>query len=274
MLYFAEARLEMTGKVKTDRKTIAVSPARAAAEARRELARLARPAGEFDASRYFRGASDLGFYNVGTRQVRSMAKAIHRAHRDAWSVDDALAFADALIADRYLEVKTVAIEVMACYRRAFAPRLLMAWKRWLARGHASNWATTDSICGSLIGPLLVQHPELQPRVGGWARDRNMWVRRASAVGLISAVRRGVALDMGYGVARVLHADKEDLIQKAVGWMLREAAKTDPRRLERYLRANGPRIPRTTLRYAIERFPPAKRRSLLRDTRAGAAPRQS
>jgi 3-methyladenine DNA glycosylase AlkD len=104
----------------------------------------------------------------------------------------------------------------------------------------------------------------------------MWVRRAAAVSLIPSVRRGLALDLAYGVARTLHPDPEDLIQKAVGWMLREAGKADARRLERYLRANGPRIPRTTLRYAIERFPPAKRHALLKITksaRGNAGPRR-
>jgi hypothetical protein len=57
-----------------------------------------------------------------------------------------------------------------------------------------------------------------------------------------------------------------LIRKAVGWLLREAGKADAGRLERYLRANGPRIPRITLRYAMERFPPAKRRALLKITK--------
>jgi 3-methyladenine DNA glycosylase AlkD len=101
----------------------------------------------------------------------------------------------------------------------------------------------------------------------WAIHQNMWVRRAAAVALITPMRRGLALDDGYTVAMMLHADKEDLIQKAVGWMLREAGKQDPRRLENYLRANGAVIPRTTLRYAIERFPPALRRQLLTSTRA-------
>ena len=69
-----------------------------------------------------------------------------------------------------------------------------------------------------------------------------------------AARR--TLDLVYDIAQRLHADREDLIQKAVGWALREAGKTDMPRLERYLRANGAAIPRTTLRYAIERFPAA------------------
>jgi 3-methyladenine DNA glycosylase AlkD len=234
----------------------------------RALERLARPAGlGFDASRYFRGEADLGFYNVGTRQVRALAKEIYEANRTRWTVDRAAAFAESLIADRFLEVKSVGIEVMARYRRSFTPRLLPAWKRWLARNHSANWATTDAICGSLIGPLLVRYPALAEPVRGWARHRNMWVRRASAVALIPSVRRGVALDIAYDVARTLHGDEEDLIQKATGWLLREAGKSDAARLERYLRKNGPIVPRTTVRYAIERFPEARRRALLEATRA-------
>ncbi len=242
------------------------TPAAAAREARRELARLARPASHFDASRYFRGQGDLGFYNVGTDAMRALARSIHRAHRDQWSIDDALAFADALIGDRYLEAKSVGIELVARYRRDFAPGHLAVWNRWLADNHSANWATTDSICGSLIGPLLLQYPELAARMRIWARDRNMWVRRASIVGLIPRARRGESLDLVYEIARRLYADEEDLIQKAAGWALREAGKLDMPRLERYLRANGAAIPRTTLRYAIERFPERSRRALLQATR--------
>jgi 3-methyladenine DNA glycosylase AlkD len=230
------------------------------------LKRLGSPSGTFDASRYFRGDHDLGFYNVGTKPMRDLARAIYLANRERWSVNDAVAFADSLIADRYLEVKSVGIEVMARYRRAFTPRLLRVWKGWLARNHSANWATTDAICGSLIGPLLVQHPALAEHMRGWARDRNMWVRRASIVGVIPLARRGAALDTLYDIASTLHEDDEDLIQKAVGWALREGGKTDMARLERYLRKNGPAIPRTTLRYAIERFPDARRRALLVATR--------
>ena len=198
--------------------------------------------------------------------MRALARSIHAQHKDEWSIDDAMAFADVLIADRYLEAKAVGIEVVARYRRDFTPRLLPAWKRWLSRNHSANWATTDAMCGVLIGPLLLQYPELAPRMRAWAGHRNMWVRRASIVGLLPRARRGESLDLVYGIARRLHADQEDLIQKAVGWALREAGKTDMPRLERYLRANGADIPRTPLRYAIERFPAARRKAILIGTK--------
>ena len=101
------------------------TPARAAASARRDIVRMARPSGAFDASRYFRGAVDLGFLNVGSGRVRALAKEMYRTHRDAWSVGAALACADALVRDRYLEVKGVGIELMACqkdFRRRSAAR--------------------------------------------------------------------------------------------------------------------------------------------------------
>jgi 3-methyladenine DNA glycosylase AlkD len=242
------------------------TPREAARDAKRQLARLGRPGGDFDASRYFRGTDNLAFYNVGTDAMRALARSIHAANRAHWSIRDATVFADTLITDRHLEVKSVGIELVARYRREFAPRDLAIWKRWLAANHSANWATTDAICGSLIGPLLVMYPELGGRMHIWARDRNMWIRRASVVGLIPSVRRGLARDLTYEIARRLHGDEEDLIQKAVGWLLREAGKIDRPRLERYLRAKGAAIPRTTVRYAIERFPERKRRALLAATR--------
>jgi 3-methyladenine DNA glycosylase AlkD len=235
-----------------------------------ELRRLSRPSGAFDAARYFRGDHGLRFYNVGTKSVRSLARAIYLANRERWTVDVASRFADTLVRDPFLETKAIGIELVARYRRALAPRQLRTWKRWLSGGHAANWATTDAICSLLIGPLLVEHPQLIPLMLRWAVHRNMWVRRASAVALIPAIRRGTGLEVAYAVAQALRADKEDLIQKAAGWLLREAGKQNPARLERYLRAQGAAVPRTTLRYAIERFPAARRRTLLRATRQRSA----
>ena len=208
----------------------------------------------------------LGFHNVGMSVVRDMARSIYAEHRANWSVGEAMALADALIVDRFLETKAVGISVLARYRRSLTPALLPRWKAWLAGNHSSNWATTDAICGELIGPVLSAHPAKATVMRAWSKDRNMWVRRASIVGLIPLARTGQALDLVYEIAKRLHVDREDLIQKAVGWALREAGKTDPGRLERYLRANGPSIPRTTVRYAIERFPPTKQKALMVATR--------
>jgi len=83
--------------------------ANAAAAAQRALKGMARPAGDFDSSRYFRAAGDLGFHNVGTTAMRALARDIYDEHRDEWTIDDAMAFADRLIVDRFLETKAIGI---------------------------------------------------------------------------------------------------------------------------------------------------------------------
>ena len=239
-------------------KTVAA----AAAAAARELKTLSRPAGDFDASRYFRGERNFAFLNTGTVPMRTLARSICLAQREQWTVDDAVRFADALMPNRYLEVKSVGLEVLAGFRKEFRPSLLARCKTWLARDYSANWATTDAMCGIVIGPLLLKHPALVPQLRAWAGHKNMWVRRASIVGLLKPMRVGRTIDQVYATARRLHPDRNDLIHKAVGWALRDAGKIDPVRLERYLRANVGVIPRTTFRYAIERFSPRLRKELL------------
>src|SRR5215470_10943231 len=105
---------------------------------KRELAQMARPAGEFDARRYFRGDHKLRFHNIGTTPLRAYARSLYQANRAHWSVEDAMTLADVLIADPYLETKSVGIEVLARFRLSFTPRLITRWKQWLVRNHCAN----------------------------------------------------------------------------------------------------------------------------------------
>jgi 3-methyladenine DNA glycosylase AlkD len=109
---------------------------------------------------------------------------------------------------------------------------------------------------------LDRFPDLFSTMVEWTKSPHVWVRRAAAVSLVKFARRGKHLDIAYRIARRLLADKEDLIHKAVGWLLREAGRTDSDRLVGFLCQHGPKIPRTTLRYAIERFPNQQRKRLL------------
>jgi 3-methyladenine DNA glycosylase AlkD len=93
------------------------------------------------------------------------------------------------------------------------------------------------------------------------------LRRAALVTLVPLARRGRFLELTYELAREHFSDREDLIHKATGWLLREAGKTDMPRLKRFVLRHGPAIPRTALRYAIERFPSKERAGLLEATRS-------
>ena len=141
-------------------------------------------------------------------------------------------------------------------------------KQWLLENLSANWATTDGLCSTVVSPLVQKHPELIQQFKLWTRDKNLWVRRVSAVALTGLARRGQHLNDVYEIAEALFGYPEDLIHKATGWVLRDAGRTDEKRLEQFLLRHGSRIPRTALRYAIEKFPPDVRKQLLAKTKAG------
>ena len=96
----------------------------------------------------------------------------------------------------------------------------------------------------------------------WARSKNLWVRRISAVSLIVSLRRGQQLPLAFQIADILLQDREDLVQKAYGWMLKVASARFPKEILAYVMARRDRMPRTALRYAIEHYPPPVRRGVL------------
>lgn len=226
--------------------------------------RSARRAAQMRA--YFKRDEAVRFFGVALPDLRAVARDVWQEHRAAWDVRAATRFCDRLVRRPEFEAKAVGVLVLARWHREFPRRLLHDVRRWLAGGHCASWAAVDLVAPSLITVLVQRYPEVAADVSRWTGARSLWVRRAAVVTFVPLVRRGHHLDTAYGVAEALFSDPHDLIHKAVGWMLREAGKPDPRRLERFLRRHGPRIPRTTLRYAIERYSPARRRRLLWETR--------
>jgi 3-methyladenine DNA glycosylase AlkD len=244
----------------------AISPDRLA----REATRLLKREGDADRARqftvYFKAHEKVWGYGVRTPVLRQIERELFDRVRGHWKVEDASRFCRLMLENRYQEPKGVGLLLLGRYKRDFAPSLLLDAERWLDLGLCGNWALVDTLCPMIVTPLIARYPELVPVVKSWSGSENLWRRRASAVAFIPLVRRGNALDDAYEVAVRLLGDREDLIHKATGWMLREAGKTDAKRLEKFLLEQGPRVPRTALRYAIERFPEAKRKRILVQTR--------
>jgi 3-methyladenine DNA glycosylase AlkD len=164
-----------------------------------------------------------------------------------------------------MESRGIAYQVVAHFVSEAPPSLLADVKRWL-RDYCGNWGLVDNLAPSVLAPLIERHPDLAPEVVSWTGSPNQWVRRGAVVAYVPLVKQKKHLVTAYRIATRLLDDEEDLIHKATGWMLREAGKTDSKRLEKYLLQKGPRIPRTTVRYAIERFPKAQRKRLLEATK--------
>lgn len=215
--------------------------------------------------RYFKRDEAVAFFGVATPALRRIAAAVAQAHRGAWDARAAVAFCDAMLRHPELEAKSVGLLVLGRWRRTYPRGLVRTARAWLAAGRCATWAAVDLLAPEVLQPLVEQFPDLAATIATWTSARSLWVRRAAAVTFVRFARHGRHLGLAYDVADRLLADEHDLIHKATGWLLREAGKTDARRLERFLRARGPRVPRTALRYAIERFPPERRRALLRET---------
>ena len=140
------------------------------------------------------------------------------------------------------------------YTKSDFPR----FERWL-KNHVDEWGSCDYLCCWPLGNLVKQYPDLAPRVIKWTKSKNLWVRRASAISLIVPVRNGLLLDEIFKTSDILLMDKEDLVQKGYGWTLKEAANNFPNEVFKYVMKNKNKMPRTALRYAIEKYPQKKRK---------------
>jgi len=248
-----------------------MASAMTAAQAARQILKTLQTTGNPDRAAqsraFFKDDEKVQFYGLSAPEVRQIEREFFAMVKDSWSLEDALALCEALLPKPQLEAKHISLEVLARFKRQFTPALLATFRSWLADNHCSNWATTDTLCSLALAPLVQKHPELIAELNRWTREKNLWVRRAAAVPLVSSARRGKHLDEAYEIAEALFEYPEDLIHNATGWLLRDAGKTDPARLEAFLLLHGPRIPRTALRYAIEKFTPEKRKLLLQQTKA-------
>ena len=125
--------------------------------------------------------------------------------------------------------------------------------------YVNNWDLVDLTAPNIVGAYLLKGQ--RGVLDRLARSPNLWRRRVAIVATHTFIRRGEFVDT-IRIAGALLNDREDLIHKAVGWMLREVGKRDVAALEEFLRLHGPRMPRTMLRYAIERFPEFRRKAYL------------
>ncbi len=245
------------------------SPSALAGVSVRRLRAVADPQVAARLHAYFKKTERVRFFGLKAAALRAIEREVIACGAGRWPLPDALAYCERMLQRPQLEAKALGIMVLARCRRQFEPRLLATARSWLGAGLCANWATTDALCSLVIAEALRRFPDRLDRLPTWTRSPNLWVRRGAAVSLVPLARRGQALDAAYAVATALLDDHEDLVHKATGWLLREAGKTDARRLERFLLRHGPRVPRTALRYAIERLPAGRRRQLMTRTRGSS-----
>jgi 3-methyladenine DNA glycosylase AlkD len=195
-----------------------------------------------------------------TAKLRSAALDSRRVIRREFDLDFLLQVADKLFVGRNLEEKTFAVFLLEKTTEEFGESEFRLFESWLPR--ISSWADHDGLVHYLIAPMIAAKPTRSVRVFVWAKSPNRWHRRAACVALIQGARKKMFFPEIKRLSDLLLSDKDDMVRKGLGWLLRETAKADAKRTVPYLMIIRERAPRLVLRTACETLPPGVRKKVL------------
>jgi 3-methyladenine DNA glycosylase AlkD len=195
-----------------------------------------------------------------TADLRRAAVRFRRELRQEHGLDFLVDVADHLFSGSVLEEKIVAVFLLEKLDEEFGDREFKLFESWLDR--ISSWADHDGLVHSLIAPMVAAKPARTKAIFGWAKSSNRWRRRAACVALIRGARAKMFFPETQKLSDLLLGDKDDMVQKGLGWLLRETAKFDARRTVPYLMKIRGKAPRLVLRTACETLPLDIRKRIL------------
>jgi 3-methyladenine DNA glycosylase AlkD len=163
------------------------------------------------------------------------------------------ALCEELLRSDYCEEAFIAAEWAYMVRNRYSEDDFFTFECWIEK-YVNNWAKCDTLCNHSVGTFIEKFPSYLANLKTWTASDNRWVRRAAAVTLILPARKGNFLEDIFEISDLLLRDRDDLVQKGYGWMLKEASKSHQQEVFEYVMKNKKDMPRTALRYAIEKFP--------------------
>jgi 3-methyladenine DNA glycosylase AlkD len=171
---------------------------------------------------------------------------------------------DKLFESGYCEEVWVAANWAYWFREDFQLGDFEVFEKWIEK-YISNWAECDTLCNHTVGSFIERYPQYVDNLKKWAESQNRWVRRAAAVSLIIPAKEGKFLEDIFELADILLRDDDDMVQKGYGWMLKEASRLHQTEVFEYVIKHKDTMPRTALRYAIEKMPPEfKKKAMKKD----------
>lgn len=177
----------------------------------------------------------------GLRQIKHLSK------------QDIFELCEELWKANYLEESVIACIWAESLHKQYEPADFKVFEYWVYN-YLNNWADTDTLCNHTIGNFVMMYPEHLAQLKKWAASDKRFVRRAAAVTLIIPARKGLFLDDIFEIANTLLLDKDDLVQKGYGWMLKATSESHQQEVFDYVVSKKAVMPRTALRYAIEKMP--------------------
>jgi 3-methyladenine DNA glycosylase AlkD len=187
-----------------------------------------------------------------TAALRKAAVQFRRSLAKERGMDFVVQVADKLFSGRNLEEKVFAVFLLENQTKNFSDKEFDLLASWLDR--VSSWADHDSLVHDVLAPMVASEPDRVRHVFEWAKSENRWRRRAACVSLIRGAREHKFTKQIVRLSNQLLNDEDDMVQKGLGWLLREAAKADPEGTVPYLMKIRKKAPRLVLRTACETLP--------------------
>ena len=223
-----------------------------------ELKKLAQPKKAEASQRFFKtskgeyGEGDL-FLGVTVPELRKLAKKA----KDTFSFNDL----QTLLESKFHEKRLLGlITLVLQYEKAERKEQKRFYDFYLRNfKYINNWDLVDTSAPKILGPYLFEKDK--KILHQWAKSKNLWKRRIAILTTFYFIRQDHFKET-LEISKILLQDPEDLMHKAVGWMLREVGNRDLQEEEKFLKKHYKKMPRTMLRYAIEKFPEKRRKAYL------------
>jgi 3-methyladenine DNA glycosylase AlkD len=203
------------------------------------------------------GVKSQGWYTADLRRAAVFSR---REIRKEQGLDFLIEVAHRLFSGSVLEEKIAAVFLLEKLDGEFGDAEFKLFESWLDR--ISSWADHDGLVHYLIAPMVASKPARTKAVFRWRKSPNRWHRRAACVALIRGARTKMFFPEIKKLSDSLLDDDDDMVQKGLGWLLRETTKFDAKRAVPYLMKIRGRAPRLVLRTACETLPSMARKQLL------------
>ena len=194
----------------------------------------------------------IKIYGVKTAIVSKIGKEYYKLIKNR-KKEEIFNLCEELWQSGFIEESIIACNWSYYLHKDYEPEDFKVFENWVD-SYVNNWASCDTLCNHTLGEFLEKFPDYLTELKKWAKSQNRWMRRASAVSLIIPARKGKFLRDIFEISDILLSDKDDLVQKGYGWMLKVASKAHQKEVYEYVIEKKDIMPRTALRYAIEKMP--------------------
>lgn len=210
---------------------------------------------------FYKEGEEAKVYGIRMAEVHKMGKLFYQQIKEM-PKEDIYEIAEKLWESDYLEETVIACICTELLHKKYEPTDFKLFEHWV-KDYVADWVSCDTLCSQTLGSFIIMYPQYLKELKKWAKSSNRWVKRAAAVTLILPARKGLFLNDVFEIANILLLDKDDMVQKGYGWMLKVSSQTYQKEVYEFVIANKAVMPRTALRYAIEKMPPDLRKEAMK-----------